>query len=44
MSTAVALLLEEGFDPPVIRSINTPDFGVANERLWKRYGGRVKHL
>lgn len=44
MSTAVARLLEEGFDPPVIRSINTPDFGVANERLWKRYGGRVKHL
>ena len=44
MSTAVKRLLGEGFDVPVIRSINTPDFGVANQRLWRRYGGRVKHL
>jgi uncharacterized phosphosugar-binding protein len=43
-ATATAKLLREGFDAPVIRSINTPDCGVANERLWDRYGGRVKHL
>lgn len=44
IATAVRKLLETGFDTPVIRSINTPDYGVANQRLWQRYGGRVKHL
>jgi uncharacterized phosphosugar-binding protein len=43
-ATAVKMLLDAGADPPVIRSINTPDFGVANQRLWTRYGVRVKHL
>src|SRR5690606_21477269 len=44
ITTAVRMLLDAGVDPPVIRSINTPDFGVANARLWSRYGVRVKHL
>ncbi len=44
MSTAVEMLLAEGFDVPVIRSINTPDCGVTNQSLWERYGARVKHL
>jgi uncharacterized phosphosugar-binding protein len=44
LSTAVKKLLDEGFDTPVIRSINTPDYGIANARLWERYGQRVKHL
>lgn len=43
-ATAVRKMLDAGLDAPVIRSINTPDCGVTNERLWKRYGGRVKHL
>jgi len=44
MATAISGLLEAGFDAPVIRSINTPDYGIANERLWNRYGKRIKHL
>ncbi len=43
-ATATAKLLREGFDAPVIRSINTPDYGITNQRLWDRYAGRVKHL
>jgi uncharacterized phosphosugar-binding protein len=43
-ATAVRKLLDQGGDPPVIRSINTPDYGVSNMRLWERYGPRVKHL
>jgi uncharacterized phosphosugar-binding protein len=44
MITTVDRLLKDGFDPPVIRSINTPDYGIANQRLWRKYSGRVKHL
>jgi uncharacterized phosphosugar-binding protein len=44
VSTAVKRLLDQGFDAPVIRSINTPDYGTSNQRLWERYGSRVKHL
>ncbi|HOB73683.1 MAG TPA: sugar isomerase domain-containing protein [Phycisphaerae bacterium] len=44
LATATQKLLAAGFDAPVIRSINTPDYGVSNARLWARYGGRVKHL
>lgn len=44
VATAIRKLLDTGFDAPVIRSINTPDYGVTNQRLWQRYGGRVKHL
>jgi uncharacterized phosphosugar-binding protein len=44
ISTAVKKMLDEGFDAPVIRSINSPDYGVTNKRLWKKYGYRVKHL
>jgi uncharacterized phosphosugar-binding protein len=44
ISTAVKKMLDEGFDAPVIRSINSPDYGVTNKRLWEKYGHRVKHL
>lgn len=44
MATAVSRMLEHGMDAPVIRSINTPDYGISNARLWQKYGGRVKHL
>ncbi|MEP0841681.1 MAG: sugar isomerase domain-containing protein [Phycisphaerae bacterium] len=43
-ATAVERLLRSGFDAPVIRSINTPDYGVSNLRLWRKYSERVKHL
>lgn len=44
ISTAIRKLLDGGFAAPVIRSINTPDYGVTNHRLWQRYSERVKHL
>lgn len=44
ITTAVATLLRDGFDAPVIRSINTPDYGVSNQRLWQHYGPRIRHL
>lgn len=44
LATATKKLLDAGFDAPVIRSINTPDYGISNARLWQKYGGRVKHL
>jgi len=43
-ATAVAKLLASGFDAPVIRSINTPDYGISNQRLWEKWGPRIKHL